>query len=171
MSLPRVELWTDGSGMSTGGVGGWAFILRIQRADGEWVEREESGSALDTNHNRMEVTALIEGLRALKCPCHVQVFSDSEYTINPLRKDWLGEWVRHGWPSRVKNVDLWREMIAVARKHVIECTHVKGHRGTVLNERCDYLAGQARLLRIAAEEAATDELESQERHLAEMMVT
>ncbi|MEJ7787214.1 MAG: ribonuclease H [Solirubrobacteraceae bacterium] len=151
---PEVELWTDGSGTVMGQPGGWACVLR-QKRDGEWVEREISGAAESTTNNRMELTALMEGLRALRRPCNVVVYTDSEYVANPFIKGWLPIWKARNW-SKVKNSDLWKEILRRSVTHRLELSWVKGHSGVDLNERCDKLAGQERanLMEIMAKELA-----------------
>lgn len=141
--MKQVELWTDGSGTVDGEPGGWAFILRKQQSDGSWVEKEECGAASATTNNRMELMAVIMGLQALKEPCHVTLYADSEYATNPIAKKWLGKWKNRGW-SKIKNVDLMKELDRLNRVHAITVHWVRGHNGTELNERCDKLAGAQR---------------------------
>lgn len=144
---PKVQLWTDGSGNTTKLPGGWAFVL-VDLATG--VLKEGSGGVqvpLATN-NRMELTAVIRGLQALKCKCAVVVFTDSEYVANPFRKSWIYGWRKKNWRKAdgdlVKNGDLWKDLLAEVEKHDVTWEWVEGHAGYTLNERCDELAGIAR---------------------------
>lgn len=141
MSRPLVELWTDGSGTS-GEPGGWACILRRRQGD-EWVEREISGAADVTTSQRMEITAVLEGLSALKCPCRVMVYTDSQYVANTISKGWIFKWKRNNWHGKA-NGDLWEQILPLLWKHKVHTNWVRGHNGTELNERCDVLAGHER---------------------------
>jgi ribonuclease HI len=139
-----VDLWTDGSGTSQGNPGGWAYVLRTVHADtGEVFEKEGSGYSWDTTNNRMEMTALLEGLRALKRTSVVVVHTDSEYVMRPFVHGWLAKWEGRNW-LKVKNVDLWQLLKAEVEKHMVSFEWVKGHSGVNLNERCDKLAGAKR---------------------------
>lgn len=144
MGKLRFELWTDGSGTVDGPMG-WAYILRaIDEETGEVKkEREASGYELDGTNNRAEMTALLEGLRALTRPCKVLVRTDSEYVMNAWVKNWFAAWERRGW-ARVKNIDLWRALLDAAAPHDLSFEWCKGHAGVEANERCDELAGEAR---------------------------
>ncbi len=122
--------------------GGWAYILRMKRGE-EWTERVGSGGADSTTNNRMELTALLQGLRALKGPCQVVVYTDSEYVANPFIKGWLPRWKARSW-SKVKNSDIWKDILRVAAIHRLEFQWVRGHSGVEHNERCDKLAGEER---------------------------
>jgi ribonuclease HI len=149
--LPKLDLWTDGSG--TGGApGGWAFILRFQLHDSSWVEHCESGWEMVTTNNRMELTAFLMGLRALKRPCRVTLHSDSEYVIKPLREGWIVGWQRKRW-HKVKNPDIWQDILRAAMPHTLEFQWCAGHTGVEHNEECDKLAGQARAAAIRQEAA------------------
>ncbi len=138
-----IELWTDGSGR-THGPGGWAYILRT-RINGEWVEEVDSGGIPEATHNRAELTALLEGLRALKSPCELTVYTDSRYVANPFRERWFERWQQRGWRG-IRNVDLWEQILVAAAPHRISAQWVPGHTGITLNERCDVMAGAARLV-------------------------
>lgn len=139
----NVELWTDGSGTTAGNPGGWAFLLRA----GEH-EREGVGYTADATSQRMELTAVIEGLRALTRPCVVRVFTDSEYVAKGFTDRRVEKWRRNGWKTSdkkpVANRDLWEQLAAAVGLHEVEWSHVPGHAGVELNERVDELAGQAR---------------------------
>lgn len=133
-----VRLVTDGACSGNPGPGGWACIL----STGAHV-RELSGGEAQTTNNRMELTALLEGLRALKRPCDVHVVSDSKYVIDAFEKDWIAGWQRKNWKN-VKNPDLWQALIEAARGHKLRFEWVRGHAGHPENERVDRLAVAAR---------------------------
>lgn len=92
-----------------------------------------------TTNNKMELTAVIEGLKALNEPCEVDVYSDSAYVVNAFLQDWISGWIRRGWKN-VKNIELWNELIALTEKHKVHFNKVKGHADDELNNRCDELA-------------------------------
>ncbi len=134
-----VEIYTDGGCEPNPGVGGWAAVLRCgDRA------KELSGGAPDTTNNRMELTAAIEALKALRRPCRVVLHTDSQYLKNGVTQ-WMPAWRRRNWSRKggeLKNVDLWQELDGLTRAHEIEWKWVRGHAGHVFNERCDELAGR-----------------------------
>ncbi|MBC7433925.1 MAG: ribonuclease HI [Rubritepida sp.] len=138
----RVEVWTDGGCKPNPGPGGWAAVLRFGAA-----ERELTGSDTATTNNRMELTAAIMALEALKRSCDVVVHTDSEYVRNGMDK-WIRGWVRNNWRNAakepVKNFELWQRLLAAAKPHEVEWKWVRGHAGDVMNERADVLATQAR---------------------------
>lgn len=140
--MKQVEIYTDGACPGNPGPGGWAAILVY----GE-KRKELSGFAPATTNNRMELTAAIAGLRALKEPCAVALYSDSAYLVNAFRQGWLEKWQRNGWRTAAKepveNQDLWQELLELCRVHRVEWLKVKGHAGHELNERCDELARAA----------------------------
>lgn len=144
MSLPVVHLFTDGACSGNPGPGGWAFVLR-HPASGKEIER--SGAERDTTNNRMELTAVIEGLAALTSPSRVELYSDSQYVLKGL-KEWLASWKRRGWRTSakkpVKNEDLWRRLDELSSTHDIQFHWIRGHQGHPENERCDELAVAAR---------------------------
>ncbi|MDR2757203.1 MAG: ribonuclease HI, partial [Planctomycetaceae bacterium] len=128
------------------GPGGWGFILRHPKS-GKEIERS-GGEAITTN-NRMEMLAVIEGLKALTRPTHVELVSDSKYVLQGL-KDWMPRWKANGWKREtrkttapLKNIELWQELDQLVSKHHVQFTHVKGHAGHPENERCDKLAVNA----------------------------
>lgn len=136
-----VELYSDGACSGNPGVGGWGCILR---SGGH--QRELSGAAEHTTNNRMELTAAIAGLEALKKPCHVTVTSDSQYLVKGMT-EWLSGWIRKGWinskKEEVLNRDLWEKLRDLAKVHTISWVWVRGHNGHPENERCDELARKA----------------------------
>lgn len=139
-SKPQLKLFTDGACSGNPGPGGWAFILR-NSASG--AETEQSGGVAETTNNRMELTAVIEGLTALEDPSEVEVWSDSQYVLHGLR-DWLDGWIEKGWRrsgnKRVLNVDLWQQLDALRDRHELNYQWIQGHNGHPENERCDQLA-------------------------------
>ena len=139
--MKRVQLITDGACIGNPGPGGWACILR----SGE-KKKEMYGSEPHTTNNRMEITAAIEGLRALREPCEVEVVTDSEYLKNGITT-WIKGWKRNGWKTAAKkpvvNQDLWMTLDEVVEKHQLHWTWTKGHAGHDDNNRCDELATRA----------------------------
>jgi len=143
---PEVHLFTDGACSGNPGPGGWAFILR-HPASGKEMER--SDGAEDTTNNRMELTAVVEGLKTLKRPSYVEIFTDSTY-VGKGMSEWMPKWKRNDWRRRegkrwaeVKNVDLWRQLDEQLQKHQVKYTRVAGHSGHPENDRCDELAVDA----------------------------
>ena len=137
-----MTIYTDGACSGNPGPGGWGAILMA----GE-NQRELSGYEPQTTNNRMEITAAIEALRALKAPCDVKLYSDSAYLVNAFRQRWLDNWQRNGWRNAAKNPvenqDLWQELLSVARAHKVDWLKVKGHADNPYNNRCDELAREA----------------------------
>ena len=142
--LPKVELYTDGACSGNPGPGGWAYILRHPETG---TEREESGGEPHTTNNRMELTAVIKGLEALRSRSVVEIYSDSQYVLNGLN-EWMENWKRKGWrtstKSPVKNVELWKELDQLKRTHELRFNWIRGHSAHPENERCDRLAVAAR---------------------------
>jgi ribonuclease HI len=136
-----VEIWTDGGCRPNPGPGGWGAVLRF----GD-VVRELSGAAPATTNNRMELTAAIAALEALKRPCRVILHTDSEYVRNGITR-WLTGWVRKSWKTAagdpVKNMDLWARLLEAQKPHQVEWRWVRGHAGDAMNERADALANAA----------------------------
>jgi ribonuclease HI len=136
--LPDVEIFTDGACKGNPGPGGWGAILR---SNGK--ERELSGGETLTTNNRMELMAAIEALNALKRPCHVQLWTDSNYVRDGITK-WIHGWRRNGWRTAdkkpVKNAELWQALVEAAEPHRVDWHWVKGHAGHPENERADALA-------------------------------
>ena len=139
--MPRVEIFTDGACRFNPGPGGWAAILRSGPH-----EKEISGADPMTTNNRMELTAAIKGLQALKGPSSVTLYTDSRYVMDGL-KQWLPRWKANGWKTAdkkpVKNGDLWRALDEAASKHEVAWRWVPGHSGHPENERADALARAA----------------------------
>lgn len=138
----KVVLYTDGACSGNPGPGGWGAILIY----GEH-RRELSGGEPETTNNRMELMAVIEGLRALKVPCHVDIYSDSAYTVNAFLQGWVSAWERAGWKKADKkpvlNADLWKALLLLTRQHEVTFHKVKGHADNAFNNRCDELARSA----------------------------
>ncbi len=139
--LSRVTIYTDGSCLGNPGPGGWSAIL-IHNGTG--TEKAISGGEPMTTNNRMEITAAIQALSALKRPVEVDIYSDSNYLVNAFVKGWLDNWCRRGWVrgrnKPVENLDLWQELVRCAAPHQIHWHHVSAHRGHQYNERCDQMA-------------------------------
>lgn len=142
--LPAVELHTDGACSGNPGPGGWAFILKHPSSG---KTREDSGGEPDTTNNRMEMRAVIEGLRALSRPSRVDLYSDSQYVLNGL-KDWLRGWKAKGWKTAdrkpVKNQELWMELDELVQRHDVRFHWIRGHNEHPENEKCDAMAVRAR---------------------------
>ena len=138
--MKKVEIFTDGACRGNPGPGGWGVLLRYQGK-----ERELYGGAGQTTNNRMELQAAIEGLRALREPCHVVLTTDSVYVKNGI-SSWLDGWKQKGWKTAskkpVKNVDLWQELDRENQRHQVEWHWVKGHSGHRENEIADQLANR-----------------------------
>ncbi|MCA9129459.1 MAG: ribonuclease HI [Planctomycetales bacterium] len=142
-ALRHVELYTDGACSRNPGPGGWAFILRDVRTRKELTG---SGGESDSTNNRMEMKAVIEGLKALKKRCRVSLYSDSSYVLQGLQT-WMHGWKKKGWvrmegkrTKPIKNVELWQELDLLVARHSISFHHVRGHSGHPENERCDEMA-------------------------------
>ena len=137
-----VTLYTDGACSGNPGVGGYAGILIY----GD-IQREYSSAEGETTNNRMEVTAVIDGLKRLKYPCKVDVYSDSAYTVNAFTNGWIYAWKKAGWKKSdgkaVLNIDLWEELYALTKTHEVTFHKVAGHADNALNNRCDELAREA----------------------------
>lgn len=136
-----VEIFTDGACSGNPGPGGWGALLRFKS-----VEKELSGYDPATTNNRMELTAVVEALRALKEPCRVVLYTDSMYLRDGITS-WISKWKKNGWKTSgkqpVKNRDLWESLDQAAKVHSIEWKWIKGHAGHPENERCDQLARDA----------------------------
>ena len=137
--MKQVELYTDGACSGNPGPGGWGAILIYKG-----TEKELSGGEAATTNNRMELTAVIRGLSALKESCIVELYSDSKYVIDGLSKGWAAGWQKNGWKKADKkpalNPDLWEELLFLTDKHQMRYHWVKGHAENPYNNRCDELA-------------------------------
>lgn len=131
--MKKITLFSDGSALGNPGPGGYGAILRYGDK-----EREISGGEVHTTNNRMELLGVIEGLRALREPCRVEIISDSSYVVKGIN-EWLDGWVKRDF-KKVKNPDLWMDYLDVSKGHVINAIWVRGHNGHIENERCDILA-------------------------------
>lgn len=139
MAMKQVTIYTDGACSGNPGPGGWGAVL-IYRG----IEKELSGGEANTTNNRMEMTAVISALQALKEPCAVELYSDSKYVIDALQKGWAWGWRKKGWIKSDKkpalNPDLWETLLNLTAKHEMSYHWVKGHANNKYNERCDALA-------------------------------
>ena len=137
--MKHVDIYTDGACRGNPGHGGWGAVLVFRG-----IEREMSGGEAMTTNNRMELTAAIEALRALKEPCEVTLTSDSKYLIDAITKGWAVSWRAKGWKkadrSPALNSDLWEMLLNELERHEVTFVWVKGHDGHPYNERCDRLA-------------------------------
>ena len=135
-----VTLYTDGACKGNPGKGGWGVLMRYGSH-----EKELFGGEAHTTNNRMELTAIIQGLAALKRPCAVVIYTDSQYVKNGMEK-WIHGWKKNGWKTAskqpVKNEDLWQQLDRLAAQHQIQWQWVRGHAGHTENERADALANQ-----------------------------
>lgn len=143
-----VILYTDGSARGNpNGPGGYGAVLQYTDAKGQLHEREYSQGYVKTTNNRMELMAAIVGLEALIKPCHVRLYSDSQYLCNAFNSHWIEGWIKKGWKrgknEPVKNRDLWERLLVAKTPHEVEFIWVKGHAGNPGNERCDALATAA----------------------------
>ncbi len=137
--MKNVELFTDGACSGNPGPGGWGAILRYGDK-----EKELCGGEKETTNNRMELTAVIEGLSKLKEPCKVRLVTDSKYVADAVTKGWVFSWQKNGWRKADKkpalNVDLWERLLELLKIHEVTIDWVKGHNGHPENERCDKMA-------------------------------
>ena len=135
----QFEISTAGAFAGNPGVGGGAAVMLYKGH-----KKEASGSEKSTTNNLMELTAIIQGLKMLKEPCVVTIYSDSAYSVEPFLKGWINGWIMKGWRTsskdEVKNVDLWKELLSLMQIHEVSYVKVKGHADNELNNRCDALA-------------------------------
>ncbi len=138
----KVTLYTDGACSGNPGIGGYAGILMYASA-----KKEYNGAEQLTTNNRMEMRAVIEGLKMLKYPCIVEVYSDSAYVVNAYENGWIYAWKKNGFKKAdnkpVQNVDLWEELYSLTAMHEVTFHKVQGHADNELNNHCDLLARQA----------------------------
>lgn len=140
--MDNIILYTDGACSGNPGPGGWGSVLIFNG-----IEKELSGANPSTTNNVMEITAVIEGLKALKRPCNVNIYSDSAYVVNCFEKDWINNWIKNNWVNSkkepVKNKELWLELYNLTKIHKVTFNKVKGHSNVKYNNRCDELARNA----------------------------
>lgn len=140
--MDNIILYTDGACSGNPGPGGWGSVLIFNG-----IEKELSGANPNTTNNVMEITAVIEGLKALKRPCNVNIYSDSAYVVNCFEKDWINNWIKNNWVNSkkepVKNKELWLELLDLTKIHKVTFNKVKGHSNVKYNNRCDELARNA----------------------------
>lgn len=134
--MKEIILYTDGACSGNPGIGGWCAILEYNG-----VEKVLSGGEKLTTNNRMELYAVIAGLKALKEKCKVDIYSDSAYVVNAFLQDWISSWVLNNWKTaskkEVQNVDLWKELLDLLNVHQVSWHKVKGHADNEKNNRCD----------------------------------
>ncbi|MDD6728681.1 MAG: ribonuclease HI [Eubacteriales bacterium] len=137
--MKKIDIYTDGACSGNPGKGGWGAVLVYGKN-----EKELCGGSPETTNNRMELTAVIEALSALKEPCEVTLTTDSKYVCDAVNKGWVYSWKKNGWRKADKkpalNVDLWKKLLPLLETHKVEFNWVKGHNGHPYNERCDTLA-------------------------------
>lgn len=137
--MKKVQIYTDGACSGNPGKGGWGAVL-VYNGN----EKEISGAEYNTTNNRMELTAVIEALKALKEPCEVSVTTDSKYVCDAINQRWVYSWKKNGWKrgknKPALNPDLWQALLDELDRHKVEFIWVKGHNGHPYNERCDALA-------------------------------
>lgn len=136
--MKQVVIYTDGACSGNPGPGGWAAILRYGGH-----EKELSGGEAQTTNNRMELLGAITALQALREPCAVELYTDSQYLANAVNLGWLREWKKKGWKRKggeLKNTDLWQTLDGLLQTHSVRFHWVKGHAENVYNNRCDALA-------------------------------
>ncbi|RDU57936.1 ribonuclease HI [Helicobacter sp. MIT 99-5507] len=137
--MKKITLFCDGSSLGNPGFGGWCAILRYKNN-----EKILKGSLINTTNNKMELTAVIEGLKALKEPCDVEIVSDSKYVCESINS-WLENWIRKDFKN-VKNKELWLSYMQISKLHKIKTRWVKGHNGHIENEQCDKIAKEQALI-------------------------
>lgn len=142
-----VTIFTDGAARGNPGPGGYGAVLQYVDGNGNLHVKELSQGYECTTNNRMELLGAIAALEVLKAPCEVTLYSDSQYVVNAFNQHWVDGWLRRGWKNAkkepVKNIDLWKRLLAAKAPHRVEFVWVKGHAGHPENERCDQLATSA----------------------------
>ena len=146
--MPKVTIYTDGAARGNpDGPGGYGVVLEFVDSAGVLHERELSQGYIRTTNNRMELMAAIVALEALTKPCEVELWSDSQYLVNAFNQHWIENWIRKNWvrtkSEPVKNIDLWKRLLAAKEPHTVTWNWVRGHNGHPQNERCDALATAA----------------------------
>lgn len=137
--MKKIILYTDGACSGNPGVGGWGCILEYNG-----IEKELCGAEANTTNNKMELLAVINGLKAIKEPCVVDIYSDSAYVVNAFLQNWITNWQLNNWRTsgkkEVKNIELWQELLKLCDIHKVTWHKVKGHADNEKNNRCDFLA-------------------------------
>lgn len=140
--MKEIIIYTDGACRGNPGPGGYGCVLRYNKN-----RRELSGGFRKTTNNRMEIIAAIKGLKALKHPCQVKLYSDSKYVVNAIEQSWAKRWKANNWMrtknEKAKNPDLWEKMLDLCEIHQVKFIWVKGHAANEENNRCDELAVEA----------------------------
>ena len=140
--MEKVMIYTDGACSGNPGPGGWGTILMYKDS-----KKEISGAKKDTTNNVMELTAVIEGLKMLKYPCDVEIYSDSAYVVNAFNQKWIDSWIKNNWKTSgkepVKNKEIWQELYNLTKVHNVKFIKVKGHSDNEFNNRCDEMARNA----------------------------
>lgn len=140
--MEKVVIYTDGACSGNPGPGGWGAILMYKG-----TKKEISGAKNNTTNNVMELTAALEGLKMLKFPCEVELYSDSAYLVNGFLQGWIYNWQRNNWKTSnkelVKNKEIWQELYKMTQIHEVKFIKVKGHADNDFNNRCDELARNA----------------------------
>lgn len=140
--MEKVIIYTDGACSGNPGPGGWGTVLMYKD-----TKKEISGGAKETTNNIMELTAVVEGLKMLKFPCEVELYSDSAYIVNAFNQGWIYNWKKKNWKTadgkEVKNKEIWQELYELTKTHKVTFNKVKGHSDNEYNNRCDELARNA----------------------------
>lgn len=140
--MKKIILYTDGACSGNPGPGGYGSVIMYKDA-----KKEISGYMPNTTNNQMEMLAVIEGIKLLKEPCEVEIYSDSAYVVNAFKNKWVDSWIKNNWKTSskgaVKNVELWKELLDVLKDHKYKFIKVKGHADNEYNNRCDELARKA----------------------------
>ena len=140
--MEKVIIYTDGACSGNPGPGGWGTVLMYKD-----IEKEISGGAKETTNNIMELTAVVKGLKILKFPCEVELYSDSAYIVNAFNQGWIFNWKKKNWKTadgkEVKNKEIWKELYRLTKIHKVTFIKVKGHSDNEYNNRCDELARNA----------------------------
>ena len=140
--MEKVIIYTDGACSGNPGPGGWGTVLMYKDS-----KKEISGGAKNTTNNIMELTAVVEGLKLLKFPCEVELYSDSAYIVNAFNQGWIYNWKKKNWKTadgkEVKNKEIWQELYELTQTHKVIFNKVKGHSDNEYNNRCDELARNA----------------------------
>lgn len=140
--MEKIVIYTDGACSGNPGPGGWGTILMYKD-----TKKEISGGMKQTTNNIMEITAVLEGLKMLKFPCEVEIYSDSAYVVNAFNNNWIDGWIKSNWKTSnkepVKNKELWQELYELTKIHRVKFIKVKGHSDNEYNNRCDEMARSA----------------------------